>query len=282
MPTWLPPVYLYFAGRGQAGRREYYNDVSTSPGPRRLLIKHTLSGEGTLYLKNRRWSLPVGQGFVIERPGPYAYAYEGAGEPWCFEFVSIAFPASGEILPEPWRENPVFALAENPELLKEFRNLVELGIRHPEGASLSHSAQAYRFYLAYLASRAPADARAESGVVRRLKLHLDEHFAEEINLGELAETLGCAPETLSRLFRQAWGLPPTRYLNLCRLRQACRWLESGSLPLDRIAKLCGFANANYFGRVFQQHTGRTPGQYRRAPDPLLLAALQRELGTPTT
>src|ERR1700753_3211785 len=109
LPTWIPPVYLYAANRESAGDKRYRHDART-PGPKRILIKRTLSGTGTLYVESRRYEVPAGWAFVIERPGPYVYCYEHTREPWRYEFVTIGFRDVAEILPRWLRAEPLLAL----------------------------------------------------------------------------------------------------------------------------------------------------------------------------
>jgi AraC-like DNA-binding protein len=49
-----------------------------------------------------------------------------------------------------------------------------------------------------------------------------------------------------------------------RIREAARLLQDTDLPLKVVAERCGFADANYFGKAFRQHTGVSPGAFRRS------------------
>ena len=40
-------------------------------------------------------------------------------------------------------------------------------------------------------------------------------------------------------------------------------LQEGGLSLKEVARLCGFADAGYFRRVFHRGTGVSPSAYRR-------------------
>ena len=262
---WIPPVYLYAAGRETVANTRYRNDASV-PGPRRILIKRTLAGTGTLYVSGARHEVPPGCAFVIERPGPYLYCYEHTSDPWTFEYVTIGFRDSSSVLPKWLRSNPLVEIQADAELDEQFRRLVELRLRDARSDDLLHSALAYRFFLAYVAAKSGRPKARHPVAMCREKI--ERRFASSFSLRELAREAGIEPETLSRAFRRHYGMTPRHFVNRLRIRQACRMLEAGELPLKTIAQKCGFSSAHYFGRTFRQLLGMTPGAYRSNPDPL--------------
>ena len=68
----------------------------------------------------------------------------------------------------------------------------------------------------------------------------------------------------NRLFIAVTGMPPYRFINLCRIRAARKLLTSTNLSIKEIAVECGFDSASDFTRFFRRHTGFTPGECRRA------------------
>jgi AraC-like DNA-binding protein len=267
LDPWIPPVYLYAAGRESISSTRYVHDASV-PSPRRILIKRTISGTGTLYVGDKRHAVLRGWAFVIERPGPYRYCYEHTREPWKFEFVTIGFRDSTSVLPEWLRLDPLIAIHESAELDEQFRRLVELRLANSSRDDLLHSALAYRFFLGYVAARSRAATSRDRRPVALCRQKIERQFASPLSMRALAGEAGIEPETLSRNFRAQYGVTPRHYVNLLRIRQACRMLESGDLPLKTIALKCGFSSPHYFGRTFRQFLKMSPGAYRHKPDPL--------------
>ena len=101
-------------------------------------------------------------------------------------------------------------------------------------------------------------ARAPLGQVRDM---LEEDFARNVTLDELAQLAGLNAFTLLRVFRRAYGLPPHAYQLQVRLRHAKRLLRQGETPV-RAALETGFADQSHFGRHFRRAFGITPHQYR--------------------
>ena len=100
-------------------------------------------------------------------------------------------------------------------------------------------------------------------VVRQAMAHIHEHYAEPLSREELARRLGVSERHLNRCFHQELGLPPMTYLNRYRVQRARELLEQGDQSITEVAMAVGFSDSNYFGRVFRQEVGVSPGLYQR-------------------
>ncbi len=103
--------------------------------------------------------------------------------------------------------------------------------------------------------------RRESRTVARLRQYIDEHYADDILLSDLAQHVHWSPFYLLRVFRQEVGLPPHAYLESVRIRAAQRHLEQG-MPLAQIAYETGFSSQSHLTNAFKRFIGTTPGRYR--------------------
>ncbi len=84
----------------------------------------------------------------------------------------------------------------------------------------------------------------------------------DIRLEELAAQACLSPFHFSRLFREATGLSPHRYVIDRRVQAARQELARSNLSLAEIALEFGFGSQANFTRVFRKATSLTPGQYR--------------------
>lgn len=271
--NWIPPFFLFVAGRQQTGSRDYYNDASQTPMPRRILIKHTLSGEGVLYANGVRYILQPDSLFVINRPGPYKYCYEGDGPPWSFEYVTIGLTGSEAVLPQSLCSNPVMSLHGHPELKSQLNELIKLRLHPGYQPELRHSLLAYAFLMSYISTR--VEFNTVPAAVSDLRALLDTNARVPLNIGECCRKLGYTPEALNRLFKKFTGITPGRYLQNRRLTEVCELLRSSKLSVKEIAEGCGFESQNYLGRIFKQILGVTPVQYRNNPNLLLLESIAK-------
>jgi AraC-like DNA-binding protein len=93
---------------------------------------------------------------------------------------------------------------------------------------------------------------------------IQERHTGSIRLSELAERVHLSPGHLGALFRKQFGYGPGRYLQHLRLRRAEQLLHNPHLTVQEIAYECGFADVNYFGRVFRKVHSVSPGKWRKA------------------
>lgn len=116
------------------------------------------------------------------------------------------------------------------------------------------------FRILTLAMTPQSDPRPMAEQAREL---IHKNFTNpEINVATLAELLHLHRITLNRLFQEAYGIPPGKYLNNVRLQEGIRLLTETSEPVKEIAKSCGYESAGYFTKVLHRQTGHTPRSFR--------------------
>lgn len=87
--------------------------------------------------------------------------------------------------------------------------------------------------------------------------------SNELSVSALAAAVDLTPSYLCRIFREDVGKSPSAFLTELRMQRAKELLEDKSLRIHDIALASGYENAEYFSRVFRQHVGLTPTQYRQ-------------------
>jgi AraC-like DNA-binding protein len=102
----------------------------------------------------------------------------------------------------------------------------------------------------------------ERPAIKRVKAYLDEHYAEEISLEDLACIANLSAFHLTRVFRQAIGLPPHAYQAQVRLDHARRLLSQG-FSVSYVASETGFFDQAHFTHQFKRYFGVTPGIYMK-------------------
>lgn len=84
------------------------------------------------------------------------------------------------------------------------------------------------------------------------------------DLTHIAKQLGVSKNHLTRLFRQYTGLTPKAYVTKLRVAQALHLLEQTDKSITDIAFSVGFRSMAAFYRCFLVHTGKKPGDFRKA------------------
>ena len=91
----------------------------------------------------------------------------------------------------------------------------------------------------------------------RAKDRMDAASNEDWPVSRLA-SVSCVSEAhFARSFKEAFGVPPHRYLLTRRIERA-----TAHLPITDIAFRTGWRSLGTFGRTFRDITGRSPGEVR--------------------
>jgi transcriptional regulator GlxA family with amidase domain len=107
--------------------------------------------------------------------------------------------------------------------------------------------------------------RYDPELLRRLlraKDRMDAASHEEWPVVRLAKVSGVSDAHFARSFRDAFGLPPHRYLLTRRIEQAKTLLRDTNLPIIEIAFQTGWKSLGTFGRTFRDITGESPSELR--------------------
>ncbi|MDD5698856.1 MAG: helix-turn-helix domain-containing protein [Victivallaceae bacterium] len=93
--------------------------------------------------------------------------------------------------------------------------------------------------------------------------HLERHYAEPADFKSLARTAGMSPRSFQRAFRQAAGTSARHYLIMIRLKHAAELLKYHDYSVSESAYQAGFADSNYFSRLFKKYMRISPKHFRK-------------------
>jgi AraC-like DNA-binding protein len=107
----------------------------------------------------------------------------------------------------------------------------------------------------------------DTGKVFQAKCIVREQFSnQELRVQDIAAKLGCSADYLSHLFHVETKERLTHYIQRIRIEGAILALETTALTVSEIAYSSGFADPAYFARVFKQHKGMSPQEFREQLD----------------
>lgn len=93
--------------------------------------------------------------------------------------------------------------------------------------------------------------------------YISEHYAEAIEMTDLAQVAGLSVSQFERRFRLAFQQTPSRFLIRYRLTRASQLLINSEATLSHIAQEVGFYDHSHFSREFQKVFNTSPGRYRK-------------------
>ena len=96
-----------------------------------------------------------------------------------------------------------------------------------------------------------------------LRIVQNEYDNEDINLNYCASKLAVSPNYLSGRFSRDMGQSFSAYLNDIRMDKARELLKNVSLKVYEVAEKVGITDVSYFNKLFRDHEGKTPLQYRK-------------------
>lgn len=111
-------------------------------------------------------------------------------------------------------------------------------------------------------SFAKAGKPEESRRVQKVKEYINDHYAEQLRLSDMAEIVGMSPVAFSRFFRQRTGRTLSDYIVDIRLGFAARMLVDSTKNISEICYECGFNNLSNFNRTFKTKRHYTPREFR--------------------
>ena len=150
----------------------------------------------------------------------------------------------------PWLERLLLAFRFEDALSEEGHHLL-----------LDHLLGAHRG-LRYEVDRLPAlRAATRAEIYRRLvraRDFVEASWAEPLSLSAIARVAGIAPHRFLRLFKEAFGLTPHRYLAERRLEEARRLLEAGRTRVTDACLAVGYTSLGSFSAAYRRRFGHSP------------------------
>ena len=104
--------------------------------------------------------------------------------------------------------------------------------------------------------------KCHASALRKAERFIWENYSRKISLNEIADASGLSAPYFSTIFKKEMGQNLSDYLNKLRIEKATGLLSDTGLPLNEIAKTCGFEDQSWFSKVFKNCMGTSPGRFR--------------------
>ena len=157
--------------------------------------------------------------------------------------------------------------AVQAELLKKIRAVFDLD-EDDWGYEFTLRQQLTEIWLALFALARPgielhSGAKDSDEKMKAMMRYIHAHYPDTISVDQLAREAHISKRVCYRLFRENLHMSPVEYMTGYRLRKACQRLAETDEPITQIAYNCGLGSSSYFGKLFRERFGCTPGAYRK-------------------
>lgn len=227
------------------------------------IFQYTTGGVGNLRFGDRILRVLPGEAMLLTIPQDHRYWLK-QGEAWEFFWLSM----SGA---EALRIHALIQKSVGPILKPRpatidrlagicLRLIDDAGATAASASALAYEAAMILFEEVFGTSGNDANLPPPIG---KVIAYVVANPAETPDVGRMADIAGLSRAHFSRIFAAATGLPPAEYLLKEKMRLAAKLLGSNpSLSIQDIAARCGFADPNYFAKVFRRIFGISPSEFR--------------------
>lgn len=95
-----------------------------------------------------------------------------------------------------------------------------------------------------------------------IKDYIDRNYKKDISAKDVAGILGYSDVYFSKVFKQLFDDNFINYLTKIRIDRAKVLLKDISFNIKEVGKSVGYADSNYFTKVFKRSVGMSPSEYR--------------------
>jgi AraC-like DNA-binding protein len=204
--------------------------------------------------------LQPGQVLVLHEPG--AYTVQAVADCLCME-VQVQGELADRLLLDLLEDDSVVFSRSASAVRETVMTLSVLEDEHPPVSGDTASAYAYSLLIKLREDHMRQQEEEDHlpPLVESAIAIIQEEFPFLEGLDELAERLEVSKAHLIRTFTKKTGISPGKYITRVRIEYAKLLLQDEDASISYVAESSGFANANYFAKVFRRETGMSPTEY---------------------
>lgn len=92
--------------------------------------------------------------------------------------------------------------------------------------------------------------------------YFSEHYVQGVTMEQMAAHFGYSKDYFGKRFRECMTVSFNRFYALLRVEYAKELLGSSNYKIYEISELLGYSSVDYFTKIFREHTGNVPSDYR--------------------
>ena len=221
-------------------------------------IYYVNSGYGFIHTSGRVSELFEGDIFFTFPAMPFCIE---SGTDFSYTYISFLGTRANMILDMYNICSDNFIFRDFKELKNHWQNCFEFGSELSDMSSESALLYAFACIGKRLAVEGSYERKKEE-TVSLVKKYIDDNFCDaDMSLEKIGKSVNYNEKYISSLFKSYLKIGITDYVNTLRMQYACTLMQQGYRSIKDISNMCGYADQNYFSRVFKKRMGVSPREY---------------------
>lgn len=226
------------------------------------LVFYTLGGAGIIEQGGQSVTLGQNQALLMDCRAPQRYVTDPVRHHWYHLWAHVngaGADAISQAMGLPKLQPVSLPLADVKPIFETiFENMKKEGYIE----SLTTSLAVDRLLTSIALAPDSRGSFIEFDAVSVARRYMEEHYAEDLHVDDVAREAAISTSQLIRLFKRQLGTTPHSYLLRYRITQAKELLAETTLPVATIARQVGFASESNFSYRFGEMCGQSPSAYR--------------------
>lgn len=226
------------------------------------LVFYTLGGAGIIEQEGQSVTLGQNQALLMDCRAPQRYVTDPVRHHWYHLWAHVngaGADAISQAMGLPKLQPVSLPLADVKPIFETiFENMKKEGYIE----SLTTSLAVDKLLTSIALAPDSRGSFVEFDAVSVARRYMEEHYAEDLHVDDVAREAAISTSQLIRLFKRQLGTTPHSYLLRYRITQAKELLAETTLPVATIARQVGFASESNFSYRFGEMCGQSPSAYR--------------------
>ncbi len=226
------------------------------------LVFYTLGGAGIIEQEGQSVTLGQNQALLMDCRTPQRYVTDPVRHHWYHLWAHVngaGADAISQAMGLPKLQPVSLPLADVKPIFETiFENMKKEGYIE----SLTTSLAVDKLLTSIALAPDSRGSFVEFDAVSVARRYMEEHYAEDLHVDDVAREAAISTSQLIRLFKRQLGTTPHSYLLRYRITQAKELLAETTLPVATIARQVGFASESNFSYRFGEMCGQSPSAYR--------------------
>jgi AraC-like DNA-binding protein len=215
------------------------------------LLHFVVSGKGIFQIKDREYELSAEEIFVIP---PFVETYYEADEKDPWEYIWVGFTVNGNL---PTKLSDTISCPQASYIFKSMLKAEQMTLGRTEYIC----AKIWELFSAIMEKK-----ETKIDYIENALNIIHSEYMQDVTIQEIADRLNLDRTYFSHLFKAKMGMSPKKYLLNYRMELAADLIANHGQSISTTAVSVGYNDIYIFSKMFKQHFGVAPSQYKTKQD----------------